>query len=418
MAFIYSLTKTKISYVVREVTSSRMDVIVKCDEPDDGSVDYEGITEIYFRDKTDDGDEKKEYKSTDELLNEMNEKLVKFLDVYMVSKTKIRIVIDEFKWNTHKFYEEVFDGEIIKKIIFNVFNISDEINEICYNETCSHCSDKPTSSLLCRHKFCDECITQYISSQIKLFSPRRFVTCPCCDYILEDEFVIQQLSIEDKYVYKRVILGKYSENKSIMFCPRIGCYLILKSKNMDKICECGFSFCIKCGSEVHEPITCQMMEAWKNLQIELSKQRLSAEAIALKCRYNGRCKRLGITNVGDEMIEATPERKLFIINSEKYFDYQRRLEYFEEFTKLNRELFVNSAFITKSFLENINACYATILTGFMFACFEIEDRNMFMIMLTELVKTTERLTEILENAVFGTEESDEKLLVEISEKYL
>lgn len=383
---------------------------MKSDVPCDELVDFEDIGGVYFQDPDD--REKPNYDSTDELLNEMNEKLMKLKAVYSISVTKIRITMDELGWNTHKFYETVFDGEHIDKFLFTVFFVGETLQKECFSENCLHCTDKPILALLCRHKFCDKCLAQFISSQVKSTSARKFVTCPCCDYILEDDFVIQQLSIEDKHVYKKLILGKYAMKKSVMFCPSQGCHLILNSKRGNIFCQCGFSFCIKCGSDEHEPVLCRMMEAWKNLQIELSEKHISEEIYAMLCTNGNRVDEMS------SIIESAPGSKLYIDYSEKYIFYQRCLKSLREFVKVNSELFNNSIYITPRFLENIESCYSAIMTGFMFACFKMKDTKLFMINLADLVKITERLNEILENAIFGAGETKEMLYKEISEKCL
>lgn len=58
------------------------------------------------------------------------------------------------------------------------------------------------------------------------------------------------------------------DNKSIKWCPELGCeYCILLKTHATVqnpvICECGAKFCIFCSKANHDPVTCEVSSQWE-----------------------------------------------------------------------------------------------------------------------------------------------------------
>lgn len=75
------------------------------------------------------------------------------------------------------------------------------------------------------------------------------------------------LSARKKETYWKWLCKSYTDdNKLIKWCPVNGCELCYEksiySTQTDMQCECGGSFCFKCGNESHKPADCEMAMAW------------------------------------------------------------------------------------------------------------------------------------------------------------
>lgn len=68
--------------------------------------------------------------------------------------------------------------------------------------------------------------------------------------------------------YERAILNSYIEdNANVRWCSSVPCcgraIEALDDGYCEPKCECGHSFCFKCGSQPHSPATCGMWQQWE-----------------------------------------------------------------------------------------------------------------------------------------------------------
>lgn len=146
---------------------------------------------------------------------------------------------------------------------------------------CEICLDddlKPTEMLgmPCGHEFCIECWEGYITSKIGDGPNCILATCPQvgCDEVMTEEEVAKACpQLLEKY--QTYQLRNFVElNGTSRWCPGPGCERIAAlnstsgmfndSDGINVTCDsCATSFCIKCGEEPHSPLTCKMLESWK-----------------------------------------------------------------------------------------------------------------------------------------------------------
>lgn len=68
--------------------------------------------------------------------------------------------------------------------------------------------------------------------------------------------------------YEGAILNSYIEdNSNVRWCPSVPCcgraIEALDDGYCEPKCDCGHSFCFKCGSQPHSPATCSMWQQWE-----------------------------------------------------------------------------------------------------------------------------------------------------------
>ncbi|KAI1712025.1 IBR domain, a half RING-finger domain-containing protein [Ditylenchus destructor] len=124
--------------------------------------------------------------------------------------------------------------------------------------------------LVCRHYFCMECWTEYLTLKIRE-GLRSALFCPetNCRGILDDALVLQLISnATTKQLFQKHVVNNFVQSShDIRWCPGPNCEnavaLDIDSSTATKVqCECTFEFCFKCGEEWHSPVVCQMVKMW------------------------------------------------------------------------------------------------------------------------------------------------------------
>lgn len=146
--------------------------------------------------------------------------------------------------------------------------------------------------LQCNHRFCEPCLSDYISSTIKdggLLSTA--LKCPGfqCFFELDDDLVLKMLNESElKLKYQHVIANcfvlvkppqlKYSfslaisyfqNNRLMKWCPSPGCdnavclEAAFRAELRESVrCSCGSWFCFDCHENSHDPVPCLMLKEW------------------------------------------------------------------------------------------------------------------------------------------------------------
>jgi len=178
------------------------------------------------------------------------------------------------------FYEKVnsaktFSNHLQRKSDFEIDNEKGKINpliqeaklseiDISESYSCEICYDfknnKQIYSLKCGHKFCINCIENYLESNINSGSVL-MIKCPqqnCSEEFTEDSISkIISKQLFDKYKKFKLNI-EVNMNKKARWCPRPNCgnYAIVKFGTNKCKCKCGFTFCYKCGNEYHGSKSC------------------------------------------------------------------------------------------------------------------------------------------------------------------
>jgi ariadne-1 len=137
---------------------------------------------------------------------------------------------------------------------------------------CNICFDEIMSqddgySLLCRHTFCRECFSTYLSVKME---DRCVLNCPqhgCNEHIVEEdviELLPSMLNVWKKIQFRHFVMKSHYTT----FCPGNDCTMVAFSdmKTCDAQCtKCDTSFCFGCGEKPHTPATCSDAEKFMPL---------------------------------------------------------------------------------------------------------------------------------------------------------
>lgn len=125
-----------------------------------------------------------------------------------------------------------------------------------------------TEGLACGHRFCIDCWAPYLKYKVLEGSTCIFTTCPmneCPEMVSQCTFK-KILDSESFSKYQKFLIDSYVDiNRNIKWCPNPQTCgkAILGTGAADVVkCDCGTSFCFKCGEEAHFPVTCRQRSEW------------------------------------------------------------------------------------------------------------------------------------------------------------
>jgi hypothetical protein len=104
--------------------------------------------------------------------------------------------------------------------------------------------------LTCDHKYCVNCVTEYLEYNINNGQVRTIkcanVACPL-EYTRDEIRLFGSQEIYDKYLkFKENI--DVNLNPDLKWCPRPNCnHYVKKGKKKKVTCECGYEICFDCG---------------------------------------------------------------------------------------------------------------------------------------------------------------------------
>ncbi|KAJ8605138.1 hypothetical protein CTAYLR_000469 [Chrysophaeum taylorii] len=142
--------------------------------------------------------------------------------------------------------------------------------------TCRICFlEVPASEALtapCGHSFCGECYEGYLANKIDEGSSCVHATCPedKCTTLVPPKLWQRALSgIPDKLAkYKTFRIDNFiTFSKELRWCPAPNCGKVVRAGACVASVKCapggcGFSFCMKCGEEAHQPASCELVQQW------------------------------------------------------------------------------------------------------------------------------------------------------------
>lgn len=319
-----------------------------------------------------------EPQTIDDVFHHMNVRIGSLQEFSKRHITDIRVTMDKLKWDNLEFMDSVFVG------------VNNEISPKSCDGKCIMCrSNKPILSLFCTHSYCDDCLISHISVQLKSHSSANGVKCSECDFIMSDDFVLQNLENEkDQIVYKKSIIKEYAASSlCLIACPSSDCNLMIKNSQDDvKICACTYRFCSLCFSDDCLPVTCAIMNKLRSFQDELSQKFVEMQTFSCLVCAN---------------FQADPERIGFAICSacgiiERYPLPQSWISVCDTGLVAESALHMESSFKLKSLQKRYNelkntqtfdapnnanvreqllSCYETLTRAEMFMCCKKRCRN-------------------------------------------
>ena len=225
--------------------------------------------------------------SPQEIVSQQEKEIKSVSDLFSISPSIAATLLRHFQWKKEKLIAKFLDNpdQIYKEagITFDSSNVAtttnndnnnnynNNNNNKDENEMCSICGDEMTkmssSSMICGHLFCNDCLGQYITMKIKEGITN--ITCPFikCNVIMDDLFCKKLVDNETYKRYLRFISKSFVEDSggSIKWCPQANCGNAI---TVDMIsgtivkCTCGFRFCFSCHKEAHAPATCEQVKLW------------------------------------------------------------------------------------------------------------------------------------------------------------
>lgn len=137
--------------------------------------------------------------------------------------------------------------------------------------------DKQFITLECDHKFCKDCLENYIKAEIQkgeyIHKQNKNITCPNSDCNMDIDFQIINDVISDKNLsnkYESLImqkeLGKKNKDSSekMIRCPngdcQFFCFIDMKTTSFVICPTCNHEFCVNGCKKVHRGFTCEQMK--------------------------------------------------------------------------------------------------------------------------------------------------------------
>ncbi|OQS01106.1 hypothetical protein ACHHYP_01798 [Achlya hypogyna] len=138
-------------------------------------------------------------------------------------------------------------------------------------QKCTICCEDETDQLIalgCQHFFCMECWVFYLQHKISEGPLCITTTCPQhgCKERVSDAIFKKLLPPAEYTKYAMYVLRSFVDiNKTVKWCPSPGCDKAIASSGglLTVACTCGCLFCLRCGEEAHQPVTCDQLALWQ-----------------------------------------------------------------------------------------------------------------------------------------------------------
>ncbi|KAA6389998.1 MAG: hypothetical protein EZS28_014473 [Streblomastix strix] len=214
---------------------------------------------------------------------QMNKKIAKISETFSFSPDEATLALISKRWSNEMLTNSLFGDYNACLLEAGIAkNIPSEQTEcfICYLPL------EPDNTIIlpCGHKYCSECFIQNI--QIQFFRQSVDFKCAqenCKAYIFPSKIreILSSNGAKEPgeggrqipgpqavEQYNQRLLDNFmlSQKKNFCYCPNPKCDNIVKRDDYqrhDVRCPCGCSFCFDCGSDIHDPATCEMIIAWK-----------------------------------------------------------------------------------------------------------------------------------------------------------
>jgi len=206
--------------------------------------------------------------ASEDLRPEMNDKISAVAELLNIPTVAAAALLRECKWVVERLNDSYLsDSEAMLERVGMTARCSGNVikNDI---GTCSICmeDDKPVYSMPCYHSFCRDCWGQYLEITLKDGPSCLYKTCPqpnCNEKVTEEEIKALAPHLLPKYSFYQ--LKSFVElNPCARWCPGTDCDKVgITTTGWGCLsCDCGTSFCLRCGEEPHSPASCADIVRW------------------------------------------------------------------------------------------------------------------------------------------------------------
>lgn len=193
-------------------------------------------------------------------------------DMFGLTRSQAGALLLRNDWNTSLVIQKVVDGQGVEDILLSEPETlrGDESVlvrcQLCYGDF----SILDMRGMHCGHFYCAGCYSAYLEDAVLNKGLESiFTKCPdaiCRSVVGEAMFkALIDKPLFDKY--SQYIVRSFVERRSVAkWCPAPNCELAVeytKVKSRIIVCACGSSWCFMCGSDAHQPLSCDDLAKWK-----------------------------------------------------------------------------------------------------------------------------------------------------------
>ncbi|KAI6197364.1 RBR-type E3 ubiquitin transferase [Aphelenchoides besseyi] len=186
-----------------------------------------------------------------------------------------KLILPLYHWSSQSLLEKFYEVNSKEKFL-QKHNIPIDFWYFRFNSTpgdCAICCEiSKLDGLDCGHLYCDDCWRRYCEGKIRDEAQWLF-SCPSCELLINENALLRL--VDDERIlstYKRLLINSYvSTNPRIKWCPATDCIFATEvpiAETCGVPCQCGHIFCFDCGSEWHQPASCDAMKKWMKAETE------------------------------------------------------------------------------------------------------------------------------------------------------
>ena len=117
-------------------------------------------------------------------------------------------------------------------------------------------------TLSCEHRYCEECLKQYIQGLIKTGQVGDSLVCPECQKAIEYHIAASLIDPQTKDQYERFLMMKIEckQYERYFACPGVDCgnaKIIPSVLKVFQCDECNNNFCVDCKDVDHDNVSCE-----------------------------------------------------------------------------------------------------------------------------------------------------------------
>ena len=208
--------------------------------------------------------------SVDGILQIMEQIIQDVSSIIQLPEASIRLLLNQNNWDKEKLLEN-WSGDMSD--ISESAETPESGAGVSKVDNCKICLLKSTTSkrsaLECGHSYCNKCWLQYLTGKIMDLGLSQIIACPTsgCNILVEDQMVFDLVTDpEVRLRYQTLIANSFVDCYDfVRWCPSPGCSKAIKvTSDLTKFvrCDCGYEFCFPCGSQLHEPVDCDLLTKW------------------------------------------------------------------------------------------------------------------------------------------------------------
>jgi len=267
-------------------------------------------------------------------------------DSLQFTRGESRVLMTFYKWDIVRLFEKF--NEIYRDLFLEAAKLSNLqirlLNDNRISDVCSICSRScvdanaaNTITIKCAHVYCKQCWMKFLTTKIINEKQCDGIKCQAkdCKVLILDEEILNGDDEVISKAYKALTIESFIQHdRSLRRCRAANCPIVVQSDfgvRHDITCACGDSFCFKCGDELHEYLTCEMVERWKKpLSEQIMESYLEASMITsslISQPYNESLLKLVGARISHE--------QSLLKNKDELILYKERYKLMDEIISLN-----------------------------------------------------------------------------------